>query len=191
VVWNMGLIATSRRPEALALFRKVMLASASIPVAFPPVYFKVEIGGDGGQLYDEMHVDGGVGSRVFLNGGVYRASIFQERGGLGVGREDIFVIHNGQLIPLPDPIQRSLSAIALRVLDASGRAAVLGDLFRIYGHARLVGAGFQWVTIPNEVSMASDESFDPVQMNMLYQFGYHMARSSDPWVNTPPGRAND
>lgn len=190
VVWNMGLIANSGRPEALALFRKVMLASASIPVAFPPVYFKVEIEGDNsaGNLYDEMHVDGGVGSRVFLNGGVYRASIFQERGGLGVGREDIFVIHNGQLIPLPDPIQRSLSAIALRVLDASGRAAVLGDLFRIYGHARMAGAGFQWITIPNEVSMSSDESFDPVQMNMLYQFGYHMAKSSAPWVSTPPGR---
>ncbi len=194
VVWNMGLIATSGRPEALALFRQVMLASASIPVAFPPVYFKVEVGGNGdngggsNRLYDEMHVDGGVGSRVFLNGGVYRPSIFHDRGGLGVGREDIFVIHNGQLIPLPDPIERSLSAIAMRVLDASSRAAVLGDLFRIYGHARMVGAGFQWITIPNEVSMSSDESFDPVQMNMLYQFGYHMAKSRDPWVSTPPGR---
>lgn len=190
VVWNMGLIATSGRPEALALFRQVMLASASIPVAFPPVYFKVEVGGGNaaGRLYDEMHVDGGVGSRVFLNGGVYRASIFHDRGGLGVGREDIFVIHNGQLIPLPDPIERSLSAIAMRVLDASSRAAVLGDLFRIYGHARREGAGFQWITIPNEVSMSSDESFDPVQMNMLYEFGYHMAKSRDPWVSTPPGR---
>jgi hypothetical protein len=36
VVWNMGLIASSGRPDALALFRKVMLASASIPVAFAP-----------------------------------------------------------------------------------------------------------------------------------------------------------
>ena len=57
VVWNMGLIAASGRPEALALFRQVMLASASIPVAFPPVFFEVEAGG---QRYDEMHVDGAV-----------------------------------------------------------------------------------------------------------------------------------
>jgi predicted acylesterase/phospholipase RssA len=37
VVWNMGAIATSGHPRALELFRKVMLASASIPAAFPPV----------------------------------------------------------------------------------------------------------------------------------------------------------
>ena len=45
VVWNMGLIARSDRPEALSLFRRVMLASASIPIAFPPVFFDVEANG--------------------------------------------------------------------------------------------------------------------------------------------------
>ena len=43
VVWNMGLIATSGRPDALALLRQVMLASASIPVALPPVPFELEL----------------------------------------------------------------------------------------------------------------------------------------------------
>ena len=66
VVWNMGLIASSSRPEALELFRQVMLASASIPIAFPPVFFDVEADG---QRFDEMHVDGGVGARVFSVGG--------------------------------------------------------------------------------------------------------------------------
>ena len=42
IVWNLGLIAASGRPEAVELFRKVLLASASIPVAFPPVFFDVE-----------------------------------------------------------------------------------------------------------------------------------------------------
>jgi hypothetical protein len=45
IVWNMGLIAVSGRPEALDLFRKVMLASASVPVAFPPVLFEVDANG--------------------------------------------------------------------------------------------------------------------------------------------------
>ena len=38
VIWDMGAIAASGQPGALELFRKVMLASAAIPVAFPPVY---------------------------------------------------------------------------------------------------------------------------------------------------------
>ena len=64
-------------------------------------------------------------------------SVIRERGGQGgVGKEDIFVIHNGQLVPQPDPVPRSLASIAVRVIDASGRAAALGDLFRIYGYAQ-------------------------------------------------------
>jgi predicted acylesterase/phospholipase RssA len=38
----MGAIASSGRPDALDTFHKVMLASASIPGVFPPVYFDIE-----------------------------------------------------------------------------------------------------------------------------------------------------
>jgi predicted patatin/cPLA2 family phospholipase len=188
VIWNMGLIASSRRPEALALFRKVMLASASIPVAFPPVLFEVELG-PGGPRYDEMHVDGGVGARVFLSGGVFRGAVIRERGGLGgAGREDIFVIHNGQLLPRPEPVPRSLSKIAARTIDASGRAAVLGDLLRIHTYAQREGGSFHWVTIPPEVDMAAEEVFDPVQMQALYDVGLRMAGAPDPWITRAPGQ---
>lgn len=188
VVWNMGLIATSGHPQALELFRKVMLASASIPVAFPPALFDVELA-PGGPTYDEMHVDGGVGARVFINGGAFRGSLLRERGGAGgAGQENIFVIHNGQLVPLPDPVARSLSAIAVRVIDASGRAAAVGDLFRIYAYAQREGAGFQWVTIPDSVNMQADEIFDPVQMQALYDLGVRMAVAGGDWSTLPPGR---
>ena len=188
VVWNMGLIASSDHPDALELFRKVMLASASIPVAFPPVLFQVELT-PGGPLYDEMHVDGGVGARVFLNGGVFRGSVIRNRGGHGgLGKEEIFVIHNGQLVPMPDPVNRSLAAIAVRVIDASGRSAATGDLFRIFSYAQREEAGFQWVTIPNDVNMDADEIFDPAKMQMLYDVGFRMAASSDAWSLLPPGR---
>ncbi len=191
VVWNMGLIATSGRPDALDLFRKVMLASASIPVAFPPVLFDVELQ-PGGRRYDELHVDGGVGARVFLNGGVFRASLFRDRGGQGgVGREDIFVIHNGQLVPTPEPVRRSLAAIAVRVIDASGRAVALGDLLRIHAYAQLEQAGFQWVTIPDGVDMSSDEVFDPAMMLSLYELGLRMAASGSYWNTAMPGRRSD
>ena len=63
VAWNIGEIAASGAPGALDLIHDVMLASASIPIAFPPQIFEVEI--DGG-LYDEMHVDGGVTRQSFL-----------------------------------------------------------------------------------------------------------------------------
>ncbi len=189
VVWNMGLIASSGHPDALALFRKVMLASASIPVAFPPVFFDVELT-PGGPRYDEMHVDGGVGARVFLHGGVFRGSVIRERGGLGgAGREDIFVIHNGQLVPQPEPVPRSLASIAARSIDASGRTAVLGDLLRINAYAQREGGSFRWITIPRDVNMAGEEVFDPAQMQALYDLGLRMAGSGEPWFTQPPGQA--
>lgn len=187
VVWNMGLVAASGSPKALELFRKIMLASASIPLVFPPVFFDVEVQ-PGGPRYDELHVDGGVGARVFLSGGLFRPAVIRMRGGRGKGQEDIFVIHNGQLIPLGDPIRRSLPAIAMRVLDASGRAAVVADLFRIYGYAQQEQATFQWVTIPNDVDMDSEEIFDPVLMQRLYDVGYALAASGNGWTTRPPGK---
>lgn len=184
VVWNMGLIAASGRPEAPDLFRKVMLASASIPIAFPPVLFEVEAGG---RRYDEMHVDGAVGAHVFLNGGVFRPSLIRDRAGRGAGREDIFVIHNGQLRADPSPTPRSLRGIALRVLEASGRAAVVGDLFRIYAFALHEQAGYQWITIPQGVDLAGTELFDPVLMGKLYEIGYKSALAGPEWAVRPPG----
>src|SRR5262245_25668627 len=43
VVWNMGVIASSKDPGALELFRNILLASAAIPGAFPPTMFRVEV----------------------------------------------------------------------------------------------------------------------------------------------------
>jgi hypothetical protein len=62
VLWDMGRIAMSGHPQALGLFRKVLLASASIPGAFPPVRIKVRAEG---RTYEELHVDGGVTQQVF------------------------------------------------------------------------------------------------------------------------------
>ena len=184
VVWNMGAIAVSGQPDALELFRKVVLASASIPIAFPPVFFDVEAGG---RRYDEMHVDGAVAAHVFLSGGVFRPSLIRERAGLGPGREDIYVIHNGQLRGDPRPTRRSLRGIALRVLEASGRSAVVGDLFRIYAVALREQGEFQWVTIPQGVDLSGAEVFDPVTMRELYDVGYKQALAGPVWAVDPPG----
>jgi predicted acylesterase/phospholipase RssA len=184
VVWNMGLIAASGRPESLELFRKVMLASASVPIAFPPVFFEVEAGGRG---YDEMHVDGAVAARLFLTGGVFDLSIVRKRGGRGPGRENIYVIHNGQLPPVAEQTPRSLRGIASRTLQAAGRAGVVGDLFRLHAVAIATEASLYWITIPEDVEIEGSEVFDPVVMGRLYELGYRKGAEGSPWVTGPPG----
>jgi len=183
-VWNMGLIASSGRPDALDLFRKIMLASSSIPVAFPPVLFKVEADG---RKYDELHVDGGVKATVFYSAGVFNFESAQKNSPRGPGREDIYVIHNGQLGPVHDETRRTLASIAYRSIEVAAKSAVIGDLFFIYTGAQRSQSGFYWVTIPTEVSLESNEMFDPVTMRRLFEFGLEKAQRNDFWFNQPPG----
>lgn len=184
VVWNMGLIASSGKPQALDLFRKIMLASSSIPVAFPPVLFEVEAGG---RRYDEMHVDGAVGATVFYSAGVFNFEAAQKGSPRGPGREDIYIIHNGQLGPVHGETRRTLASIAYRSIEAAAKSAVIGDLFRIYTSAVRSQSGFYWVTIPAEVSLESQEMFDPVTMRRLFDFGLEKAQDNGIWINAPPG----
>lgn len=185
VVWNMGLIASSRRPEAVNLFRRIMLASASVPVAFPPVFFDVEAGG---RVYDEMHVDGAVAANLFWNAGVLSFADARLRAGRASARDELYIVHNGQLTPSADVTRRSLRSIALRSFDAAARSAVVGDLFRVFAAAGRDGAGFHWITIPETVEIDGEEVFDPVAMGRLYESGYDLAQpSGPPWTTRPPG----
>ncbi|HEY1141761.1 MAG TPA: patatin-like phospholipase family protein [Lysobacter sp.] len=183
VVWNMGLIATHGDEAALALFRKVMMASSAVPIVFSPVMIEVEANG---RRYDEMHVDGFVGANVFMNVGLFdTAKMYREAG--RNAREDIFIIHNGQHLAPGRPTERSLRGIAERVVEASGRSTIVGDLFREYAFAQRNGATFRWVTIDPSVELADALSFDPVAMGRLYAVGYRVARGGQGWITQPPG----
>jgi predicted patatin/cPLA2 family phospholipase len=69
VLWDMGRIAMSNNRDAMVLFRKILLASATLPGVFPPVRIQVRVGG---QNYDELHVDGGVTRQVFIAPSIFR-----------------------------------------------------------------------------------------------------------------------
>jgi hypothetical protein len=184
IIWNMGLIATSGNPDALPLFRKVRLASASIPIAFAPVFFDVEVAG---HRYDEMHVDGAVAANVFYGGGMFSSRELRRDAGRETAREDIYVIHNGQLTANTATTRRSVSDIAWRSFQAAGTSAVIGDLFRIYAQALREGSDYHWITIADGVSLTSNETFDPVAMQQLYDIGYQAALAGPVWNRYPPG----
>jgi hypothetical protein len=63
VAWDLGEIAASGHPDKLSLFRRLLLASASVPGVFPPVLIDVVAGPT---RFAEMHVDGGTVGSVFV-----------------------------------------------------------------------------------------------------------------------------
>ena len=82
IIWDMGKIASYGTPQALDLFVRVMIASASIPGGFPPTMIDVEAGG---KRYQEMHVDGGIMAQVFAYPPAIRLK--DEAAEVGVTRE--------------------------------------------------------------------------------------------------------
>ncbi len=95
VVWNMGAIASSPEPRALELFRKVLLASASIPGIFPPVMIDVDLDG---RRFQEMHVDGGVMRQVFLLPRLFFQGL-RDQGTYAQRERHVYVIRNGRIEP--------------------------------------------------------------------------------------------
>lgn len=63
VVWDMGAIARSGNPDRVALFRDVLLASASVPGVFAPVLIDSRAGT---KPIRELHVDGATTSGFFV-----------------------------------------------------------------------------------------------------------------------------
>jgi hypothetical protein len=110
VVWNMGEIALNRSPEATELFRKVILASAAIPAALPPVKIEVEAGG---RMYDELHVDGGTTREAFVSPVDAPISAFDSLYATPPLRR-YFIIKNGKATPVQEVVKQSRRRCRLR-----------------------------------------------------------------------------
>ena len=182
VTWDIGAIASSGKPGALDLIRDVILASASIPIAFPPVMIDVEANG---QKYDEMHTDGGVSRQSFIFYLSAPEDTFQKLG--VVGQPHVYIIRNSKLEPTWRQVDRRALAIAGRSASAMVNTQGIGDLYREYLGARRYGFDFNLAYIPREFDVKSNELFDKEYMQKLYQFGYETAVGGYPWQKAPPG----
>jgi predicted acylesterase/phospholipase RssA len=181
VVWDMGAIASSGHPDAIKLFRKVMLASSSIPGVFPPVYFDVDVNG---KKYDEMHVDGGTITEVFGYGSLFNDSA--AAGQLPAGTCNIYVIRNGKLAAETEQVPRKSMKIITRSLSTLMKAHSWQDIFRLYFFAQRDKVGFNYVSIPDNYVASGKEPFDPAEMKRLFDLGFEMAKSGYKWNKTPP-----
>ena len=186
VIWDMGAIAASGHPDAPKLFRQVLRASASIPVAFTPVYIKVKAGG---REYDEMHVDGGVRAEVML----YEAALnlFTSKKKLGSLIPDrprkLYIIRNAQVYPEYESIKPYIGDIGTRAISSLTKFQGVGDLYRIYVLAHRDGIDYNLAFIPKDFHPKRTSEFDTKYMNEEFELAYNLARSGYKWHKYPPG----
>jgi predicted acylesterase/phospholipase RssA len=182
VIWNIGAIAESERPEAIGLIRKILLASASIPGFFPPVMFDVTVNG---VAHQEMHVDGGASMQTFL----YPAGLQVRKipNGGGSRPRTAYVIRNGRLTQDWDEVARNTPAIATRAVATLTTNSGVGDLYRIYALAKRDGVRLQLAYIGDDFEQPHSAEFDRQYMVKLFEYGRTKARSGYPWRGAPPG----
>jgi predicted acylesterase/phospholipase RssA len=168
-IWNMSAIAKDGK---LALYRDVLLASASFPIVFPPV----EIDG-------HLFVDGAARSNVVIAG----------MGGTErpppplYGSGNVYLVDNGMLHSPPEALRRALGPVAATTVSVMMDQSMLTALTRSYFGAKLLGYNFKMVAIPDNVDVGQDPlAFDPKQMRAAFDAGRALGKRPDYWLTVPP-----
>lgn len=184
VLWSMGKIASIGTPEALQMFRKILLASSAIPGAFPPVMFDVVADG---AHYQEMHVDGAATMQVFMYPSALGAESLR-RGKVASNRQrEVYIIRNARLDSDWRQIDRSTLDIMGRSISQLIQSQGFGDLQRIYLTSLRDKVGFNLAFIGSDFTMQRQYSFDQAYMQALFDYGYRLGKAGYPWMHVPPG----
>ena len=184
VAWNIGAIAASGHPGALDLVRRILLASSAVPGAFPPVMIDVMLDG---KTYQEMHVDGGAFTQVFL----YPRSVTRERRahirqGDHVRPTRAYIIRNGRLMPNPARTERQTFVIAQRAIASMISASGFNDVGRIRNTTREDNVDFNLAAIGPDFPDEPREPFEQAYMRRLYDHAFAQARVGYPWMKDLP-----
>jgi predicted acylesterase/phospholipase RssA len=185
VIWNIGAIAASRHPRALDTVRRVLLASAAIPGAFPPVMFDVTLNG---RPHQEMHVDGGAVMQAFL----YPSAISQGRReaiarGQRVAPSRAWIIRNGRLDAEWAQVERRTVSIAGRAVATMIASSGYQDVVRMFFVTQRDGVDYNLAFIGPEFDVPYGEPFQQAYMRALFDFAYQRAAQGYPWTRMPPG----
>jgi hypothetical protein len=188
VIWDMGVIAESERPHRLKRYIDVVLASASFPIAFPPVYLDV---GTGADAYTEMHADGGIRETVFffdfdLIKEVRRA---METAGISESefKQELYLLNNGPLASIGTktykPVAGEIGAIAGASIDSLLTKVTQGSIYRLWVLAMVHAADFHLSFVPPDFELTSGPlTFDPVEQAVLFERGYQQALDGTAWA---------
>ncbi|MCL2430395.1 MAG: patatin-like phospholipase family protein [Alphaproteobacteria bacterium] len=182
VIWNIGAIAASGNPGALDLFHKILLASASVPGAFPPVMIDVELDG---RHCQEMHVDGGAIAQTFLIPSVV-GQMVDLRAKPYARERTAYVIRNARLDPEWASVDRRLLTIAGRAIATMIHYSGYNDVVRIYFAAERDGIDYNLAYIGRDFSFPHSRNFDTDYMRALFGYGFAKGRGGSVWYKQPP-----
>lgn len=176
-VWDLGAIASSARPDANELVRKVLLAAVSWPGAAPPVAFNVEVNG---HCHREEHCDAGAVAMVLPP--------FPPVSGCLAG-SDIYVLASRKLYSEPACVRKSAFCRLKPCMMAFFEALTRENIGKVYSLCMLTGSRFHLLALPQEYhgEAPSLTNIYPKEAPKLFETGYQLGVGGPCWRFTPPG----
>lgn len=181
VVWNMGAIAASRNPDAIALFRQVLVASASIPAAFPAVRISAM---SNGKRFEELHSDGGVTRQIFV---VPDALLAANTSATGSGSEprDVYLIINNEYDPQFEVVKSRSVSVAARAYSTLIKTTTQSTINASYAFSQRNGINFNMTYIDRYIPYKASDPFNTKYMQQLFRLG-ESRWNHKVWDKSPP-----
>jgi hypothetical protein len=156
VVWDVGGIAASGRPDAHAIVRKVILAACSIPGISPPVEFDVTVDG---VRYRERHADAGNLTQVFV----------RTNGPLAPG-SSVWVLSAGKVHLNPSTKNPGTFETLVNAVSTTLYALFRADTVKLHALCRVTGSRFALIALPEDFrGRSSSMVFDPEESRRMYR----------------------
>lgn len=190
VIWDMGEIAIRGTPEAFDLYRKIILASSSVPLVFPAVRLPVEING---HRYEEMHVDGGVSDEVIFR--AFMVSDLNRARGVpdswAPPGSTLYVVTNGKLYADSSCVRSNIYSI----FSASMSTLIYGkgrdEFYRIFVNCLETGVDFRLTSVPQSLSVSTNAlRLNREDRQKLLAAGWAAGSTTSfgpDWRTVPPG----
>jgi hypothetical protein len=187
VIWDLGAIASSDRPEAAVLVRKILLASTTWAGMMPPVEFQVEVDG---RSCCEHHIDGGATAQAFVRFGPMPGWPNPEEPAPGwLAGSNLYVLAGGKLYRTPEPAPDRFFGRILAGVSCLTNSLARADMLRLHALCLSSGMRFHLLALPQDDPdrRPSLLQLDPAEMQRLFQVGYQLTATGPVWRRSPPG----
>lgn len=178
VIWSLGAIAASGRPDAGDLIRTILVASSTIPVAMPPVLIDAVAGP---RTISEMHVDGGVSAQIFAfpDAALADPSVFAPP----QGREaSLWMVVNYVIEPEFGVTPGGSFGVGARAYGSLIKSDLRSELFGLIDSGREAGLAVRLASIRQTVAWDPREPFAAAFMGPLFALGEREGRAGSAFI---------
>lgn len=186
-VWDLGRIARlgvdGDIDAALALFRTVLAASASLPGMFPPRLIDCESAGEG---YQEMHADGGMAAPLFL---LPDEPVTWPGVGRRLNGARVHLLVNTALDASPRATPGNIPAILIRSFETILRYSYLQAISTTQAFCAGADLPLGVAAMSGDGDPLNLVSFETANMREMFAAGLARGSSPDAWAfPEPPAR---